>query len=108
FYYLCLAQVGSPPPLMRGFIDYACGVNDCGHIQLDGLCFKPNIVYEHASFALNQEYRPTGICTSLFYVSRSQPIKGLNLIQSRGPLAHSSLLSFILIYYMHYVYEHNM
>ncbi|XP_073149218.1 glucan endo-1,3-beta-glucosidase-like [Henckelia pumila] len=58
----CVIQTGAPPPKMQGFIDYSCGVNDCKLIQPGAACFNPNNLYDHSSFALNQEYRRTGIC----------------------------------------------
>ncbi|KZV47417.1 Glucan endo-1,3-beta-glucosidase [Dorcoceras hygrometricum] len=60
----CVAQADAPIHKMQIFIDYACGITDCSSIQEGGQCFKPNNVYDHASFALNQDYRRSGICNA--------------------------------------------
>lgn len=58
----CMAQLGAPADKLQAFMDYSCGVNDCTAIQPGAPCFEPNNVVSHTSFALNQEYRRTGVC----------------------------------------------
>ncbi|XP_073038371.1 glucan endo-1,3-beta-glucosidase 7-like [Primulina eburnea] len=60
----CVAQIGAPADKLQGFIDYACGINDCLAIQPGAPCFEPNNLVSHASFALDLEYRRAGLCNN--------------------------------------------
>jgi len=43
-------------------IDYICGnlAIDCGAIQPGGVCYEPNTVLSHATFAMNLYYQNVG------------------------------------------------
>ncbi|KAI3448441.1 hypothetical protein Pfo_005106, partial [Paulownia fortunei] len=58
----CIARLTAPPEKMQGFLDYACGLIDCGAIQLGGSCFDPDLLPSHANYALNFYYKSRGVC----------------------------------------------
>ncbi|KAI3455250.1 hypothetical protein Pfo_011913, partial [Paulownia fortunei] len=81
----CIAQVEAPSDKMQGFLDYACGKVDCGPIQPGGACFVPDILLNHASFALNQYYRSTNFCNT-----------EIGRITGEDPCLYNSLLFFLV------------
>ncbi|KAL3620695.1 hypothetical protein CASFOL_035607 [Castilleja foliolosa] len=56
----CVAQPSAPEDKLQAFIDYACGVTDCGPISLGGPCYDPNTKQGHASWALDAVYKKDG------------------------------------------------
>ncbi|KAG8369033.1 hypothetical protein BUALT_Bualt15G0108200 [Buddleja alternifolia] len=45
----CISQEGAPDDKMQAFIDYACGVADCGPIHAGAPCIDPNTLMGIAS-----------------------------------------------------------
>uniref|UniRef100_A0A5B6ZQ02 X8 domain-containing protein n=1 Tax=Davidia involucrata TaxID=16924 RepID=A0A5B6ZQ02_DAVIN len=63
----CVAKPTVPEPIIQEAMNYACGSGaDCDSIQPNGLCFEPNTVIAHASYAFNSYWQRTkvagGIC----------------------------------------------
>ncbi|XP_077212255.1 PLASMODESMATA CALLOSE-BINDING PROTEIN 2-like isoform X2 [Tasmannia lanceolata] len=54
----CLAQNNTSQQALQTGLDYACGNGaDCSQIQSNGLCYQPNTVQSHASYAYNSYYQ---------------------------------------------------
>ncbi|XP_039029818.1 PLASMODESMATA CALLOSE-BINDING PROTEIN 3-like [Hibiscus syriacus] len=54
----CVARSDASNQAMQTALDYACGSGaDCNPIQSDGLCFLPNTIQAHASYAFNSYYQ---------------------------------------------------
>jgi hypothetical protein len=62
----CIARSGASDKALQSALDYACGPAggaDCAPIQSTGLCYLPNTLAAHASYAFN----------SIFQRSRAAP-----------------------------------
>ncbi|XP_062217378.1 PLASMODESMATA CALLOSE-BINDING PROTEIN 2-like [Phragmites australis] len=62
----CIARSGASVKALQAALDYACspaGGADCAPIQASGLCYLPNTLAAHASYAFN----------SIFQRSRAAP-----------------------------------
>lgn len=56
----CVAKIGASEEALQRALDSACGGDggaDCAPIQPDGLCFTPNTLEAHASYAFNSFYQ---------------------------------------------------
>ncbi|XP_054806762.1 PLASMODESMATA CALLOSE-BINDING PROTEIN 3-like [Prosopis cineraria] len=54
----CVARSDASSQALQTALDYACGSGaDCHPIQSDGLCFLPNTIQAHASYAFNSYYQ---------------------------------------------------
>ncbi|KAK8958921.1 Glucan endo-1,3-beta-glucosidase 1 [Platanthera guangdongensis] len=58
----CIARSGESSAALQTALDYACGVAaaDCLPIQPTGLCYLPNSLPAHASYAFNSFYQRSG------------------------------------------------
>ncbi|KAK8980581.1 hypothetical protein V6N11_063181 [Hibiscus sabdariffa] len=56
----CVAKPSVPDPIIQEAMNYACGSGaDCNSIQPSGLCFHPDTLYAHASYAFNSYWQRT-------------------------------------------------
>ncbi|KAK8585574.1 hypothetical protein V6N13_050551 [Hibiscus sabdariffa] len=54
----CVARSDASYQALQTALDYACGSGaDCNPLQSDGLCFLPNTIQAHASYAFNSYYQ---------------------------------------------------
>ncbi|KAG5029461.1 hypothetical protein AAZX31_05G143600 [Glycine max] len=54
----CVARSDASNDALQTALDYACGSGgDCLPLQPDGLCFLPNTIQAHASYAFNSYYQ---------------------------------------------------
>lgn len=58
----CIARRDAPTSKLQEVLDYLCGKYDCKEILPGGQCFPPDTVYDHASYAINLNYRSTIEC----------------------------------------------
>ncbi|KAI0523001.1 hypothetical protein KFK09_005390 [Dendrobium nobile] len=58
----CIARSDSSSAALQMALDYACGAGaaDCLPIQPNGLCYLPNSLQAHASYAFNSFYQRSG------------------------------------------------
>ncbi|KAH9301295.1 hypothetical protein KI387_012878, partial [Taxus chinensis] len=61
----CVAKNNIDDKTLQVALDYACGVGgaDCTKIQQGGVCFEPDNVQSHASYAFNNYYTKNGMVT---------------------------------------------
>ncbi|KAA0033304.1 PLASMODESMATA CALLOSE-BINDING PROTEIN 3 [Cucumis melo var. makuwa] len=56
--YWCVARSDATYESLQAAIDYACATGaDCTPILLNGLCFLPNTIQAHASYAFNSFFQ---------------------------------------------------
>lgn len=56
----CIVRTGAPVRTVQAALDYACspaGGADCAPIQPSALCYLPNTLAAHASYAFNSVYQ---------------------------------------------------
>ncbi|PKA61253.1 Glucan endo-1,3-beta-glucosidase 2 [Apostasia shenzhenica] len=58
----CIARSDASSQALQAALDYACGAGaaDCLPIQASGLCYLPNSLQAHASYAFNSFYQRSG------------------------------------------------
>ncbi|KAK7247096.1 hypothetical protein RIF29_41973 [Crotalaria pallida] len=57
----CVARSDASYQALQTALDYACGSGaDCTVLQPNGLCFLPNTIQAHASYAFNSYYQKKG------------------------------------------------
>lgn len=56
--YWCVARSDASEQALQAGLDYACGMGaDCTTIQSNGLCYLPNTIQAHASYAFNSFFQ---------------------------------------------------
>ncbi|KAI8002183.1 PLASMODESMATA CALLOSE-BINDING PROTEIN 3 [Camellia lanceoleosa] len=57
----CVTRSEASDQALQTALDYACGAGaDCAPIQSSGLCYLPNTLQSHASYAFNSYYQRRG------------------------------------------------
>ncbi|GLJ37743.1 hypothetical protein SUGI_0766870 [Cryptomeria japonica] len=59
----CVAKNNVDDTTLQVALDYACGLGgaECANLQQGGVCFEPNNVQSHASYAFNSYYMKNGM-----------------------------------------------
>ncbi|KAM0979912.1 hypothetical protein ACFX13_015967 [Malus domestica] len=59
----CVCKDGDPAALQKA-LDYACGAGaDCNPIKPNGVCYNPNTIKAHCSYAVNSFFQKKGQST---------------------------------------------
>lgn len=84
----CVAKIGVSEEVLQRALDSACGDGgaDCAPIQSNNLCFFPNTLQAHASYAFNSFYQRNG------RASNACLFDGASTIAQTDPSACSSVL----------------
>ncbi|XP_015958207.1 PLASMODESMATA CALLOSE-BINDING PROTEIN 3 [Arachis duranensis] len=90
----CVARSDASNQALQTALDYACGSGaDCFPLQANGLCFLPNTIQAHASYAFNSYYqrrgRAPGSCdfAGTATIAQSDPSYGSCVYPSSGSTA---------------------
>ncbi|GLJ53989.1 hypothetical protein SUGI_1154600 [Cryptomeria japonica] len=83
----CIAMDGVDAKLLQAALDWACGPGqaDCTAINQDQLCYEPDTVQEHASYAFDAYYHKMGMA------SGSCDFKGMATVTTTDP-SHDSCI----------------
>ncbi|KAL0321337.1 UNVERIFIED_CONTAM: Glucan endo-1,3-beta-glucosidase 12 [Sesamum radiatum] len=70
----CIASPTASQTALQVALDYACGYGgaDCSAIQLNAVCYDPNTVRDHASYAFNSYYHKNPVPTSCVFGGTAQ------------------------------------
>ncbi|XP_020595896.1 PLASMODESMATA CALLOSE-BINDING PROTEIN 5-like [Phalaenopsis equestris] len=76
----CVAKNNAEDAALQSALDWACGpgLSDCRPIQDGGICFEPDDLQSHASYAFNDYFRRHGSSPSACDFSGVAAITGLN------------------------------
>ncbi|CAL8148074.1 unnamed protein product [Prunus armeniaca] len=57
----CVSKPGTPNSALQNIINFACGIlKEWSEIQEHGSCYFPNTLINHATFAMNLNYKTDG------------------------------------------------
>ncbi|XP_040990688.1 PLASMODESMATA CALLOSE-BINDING PROTEIN 3-like isoform X2 [Juglans microcarpa x Juglans regia] len=57
----CICKKGLSDSVLQKSLDYACGAGaDCNPIHQNGVCYLPNTVQDHCSYAVNSYFQRKG------------------------------------------------
>ncbi|KAL5977399.1 hypothetical protein ACLOJK_021745 [Asimina triloba] len=94
----CVALAGASQADLQNALDWACGLGmaDCSSIQKDGVCYEPDTLLSHASFAFNSYYQQNGdsdiACNfgGTATLTRRDPSNNLETTPGYGSCAYST------------------
>ncbi|CAI0436586.1 unnamed protein product [Linum tenue] len=79
----CVVRTDASYQALKAALDYACWAGaDCTPIQSNGLCFLPNTIQAHASYAFNSFYQRKGMSPDSCYFSGTANIARTDPSQS--------------------------
>uniref|UniRef100_A0A0D6QWM4 glucan endo-1,3-beta-D-glucosidase n=1 Tax=Araucaria cunninghamii TaxID=56994 RepID=A0A0D6QWM4_ARACU len=83
----CVSSTGADRQLLQAALDWACGPGqaDCNPIQPGAVCYEPNTLQDHASYAFNSYYQKLGMKQG------SCDFNGIAMITSTDP-SHDSCI----------------
>ncbi|XP_048234814.1 PLASMODESMATA CALLOSE-BINDING PROTEIN 3 isoform X2 [Ricinus communis] len=93
----CVARSDASNQALQTALDYACGAGaDCSPILSSGLCFLPNTIQAHASYAFNNYFQRKGMAPGSCDFSGTATIAKTD--PSYGSCVYPSSLSKILCF----------
>ncbi|XP_042513889.1 PLASMODESMATA CALLOSE-BINDING PROTEIN 3-like [Macadamia integrifolia] len=102
----CVARSNASNQALQTGLDYACGAGaDCAPVQSNGLCYLPNTLVAHASYAYNSYYQrkneASGTCdfSGTATIAMTDPSYGSCVYPSSARYAlFSSFLLFLMVF----------
>jgi hypothetical protein len=92
--YWCVARSDASEQALQTALDYACGTGgDCTPIQSNGLCYLPNTIQAHASYAFNSYFQRKAMAPG------SCDFSGTATIAQTDPS-----MFYLFLYFYYYVY----
>ncbi|ESR34164.1 hypothetical protein CICLE_v10005883mg [Citrus x clementina] len=93
----CVARSDASNQVLQTALDYACGTGaDCTPIQPNGLCYLPNTIQAHASYAFNSYFQRKGMAPGSCDFSGTATIAKTD--PSYGSCMYPSSLRYVLFF----------
>ncbi|KAK6138568.1 hypothetical protein DH2020_027693 [Rehmannia glutinosa] len=104
----CVVRSDASDQALQTALDYACGAGaDCAPIQSSGLCYLPNTLQAHASYAFNSYYQrrdnAPGSCSfsGTATIATTDPSYGSCVYPSSPGMGMKSELMIVTLYIPH-------
>ncbi|KAM7478536.1 hypothetical protein LguiA_026749 [Lonicera macranthoides] len=81
----CVGRGDAYAAELKSSMDSVCSKLDCRDIKPGGSCFEPDILENHASYAIGLNYRFNGVCPSNIGTITLQEPSNISIFMVDGP-----------------------